>query len=220
VAWDAALIRPDRFSAVVGMSVPFMPRTPMRPTEMMKALAGDRFMYVLYFQEPGKAEAELDPNAGRTMRSILYTASGSLPDDHEWNMDLPKTAGFLDAMIEPEKLPDWLSDDDLAYYIGEFERTGFRGGLNWYRNFDRNWELLAPWAGAKVEVPALFIGGLKDGVVTGPERKGEGPMVQMLPSFVTDLRGKVLIEGAGHWNQQEKPAETNRALIEFLEQLA
>jgi pimeloyl-ACP methyl ester carboxylesterase len=219
VAWDAALIRPDRFPAVCGMSVPFMPRTAIRPTDMMKALAGDRFMYILYFQEPGKAEAELNPRAAEMMRGMLYTASGSLPDDTPLDFDRPKTAGFLDAMIQPEKLPEWLSEEDLAFYVGEFERTGFTGGLNWYRNLDRNWELLAPWANAKVEVPALFIGGLKDGVVTGPERKGEGPMVQMLPSVVSDLRGKVLTEGAGHWNQQEKPAETNEALIEFLRQL-
>ncbi len=219
VAWDAALIRPDRFHAVVGMSVPFIPRTPIRPTDMLKALAGDRFMYILYFQEPGVAEAELDPNAASMMRQMLYTASGSIPEDHEWNLDLPKTAGFLDAMVDPEKLPDWLSEDDLAYYVGEFERTGFRGGLNWYRNLDRNWELLAPWAGVKVQVPALFIGGLRDGVVTGPERKGEGPMVALLPDFVPNLRAKVLIEGAGHWSQQEAPAETNRALIDFLDAL-
>ncbi len=219
VAWDAALIRPDRFPAVVGMSVPFLPRTPINPLDLMKAMAGDRFMYVLYFQEPGKAEAELDPRVEETMRGMLYSASGSLPDDHEWNLDLPKTAGFLDAMVQPDKLPDWLSEEDLAYYVGEFKRTGFRGGLNWYRNFKRNWELLAPWANAKVNVPAMFIGGLKDGVVTGPERNGEGPMVQMLDTVVTDLRSKVLIEGAGHWNQQEKPEETNRALIDFFEQL-
>ena len=220
VAWNAALIRPDRFHAVVGMSVPYLPRNPFRPTEMMKAMVGDRFLYILYFQEPGKAEAELDPRAAEMLRNMLYSASGSVPDDHEWDFDKPKTARFMDGMLEmPEKLPDWLTEEDLAYYTTEFERTGFRGGLNWYRNLDRNWELLAPWAGAKVEVPACFIGGLKDGVVTGPERAGEGPMVQMLPTVLGDLRSKVLIEGSGHWNQQEHPVETNRALIEFLGQL-
>jgi pimeloyl-ACP methyl ester carboxylesterase len=219
VAWDAALLRPDRFPAVVGMSVPYLPRTPISPLSMMKAMAGDRFMYVLYFQEPGKAEAELEPRIEEFMRGMLYTASGSLPDDVEFDFDLPKTAGFMDAMKQPEKLPDWLTEEDVAFYVGEFQRNGLRGPLNWYRNFERNWELLAPWAGAKVEVPALFVGGLKDGVVTGPERKGEGPMVAMLPTVLGDLRGKVLIEGAGHWNQQEAPAETNRALLEFFESL-
>jgi pimeloyl-ACP methyl ester carboxylesterase len=220
VAWTAALLRPDRFRAVVGMSVPFMPRLPVRPTEMMKSMFGDRFFYVLYFQEPGKAEAELDPKAREMMRNMLYTASGDIDPSHfAKSMKLPKTAGFLDAMASSEKLPDWLSAEDLEVYVAEFERTGFRGGINWYRNFDRNWELLAAFADRKVTVPALFIGGLKDGVVTGPELKEPGPGVQMLEMFCEDLRGKVLIEGAGHWNQQEAPAETNAALIDFLKGL-
>jgi pimeloyl-ACP methyl ester carboxylesterase len=217
LAWNAALLRPDRFRAVVGMSVPFLPRLPIRPTEMMKAMAGDRFFYILYFQEPGKAEAELDPRAREMLRGMLYTASGSIdPSVLRRAAELPKTARFLDAMTQPEKLPDWLSEEDLAVYVTEFERTGFRGGLNWYRNFDRNWELLAPFAGLRITVPALFVGGLRDAVVTGPELAGEGPAVQMLPSFCDDLRGKVLIEGAGHWNQQEAPEQTNAALLDFL----
>lgn len=217
VAWSAALLRPDRFRAVAGMSVPFLPRMPVRPTTMMKALAGDRFLYILYFQEPGKAEAELDPRARETMRGILYSASGSIEPGHVRRMvELPKSAGFLDAMAQPESLPGWLSEEDLEVYVGEFERTGFRGGLNWYRNFDRNWELLAPFADLKIKVPALFVGGLRDAVVTGPEFAGESPTVQMLGSFCEDLRAKVLIEGAGHWNQQEAPEQTNAALLDFL----
>jgi pimeloyl-ACP methyl ester carboxylesterase len=221
VAWSAALLRPDRFRAVVGMSVPFLPRLPMKPTTMMKALAGDRFLYILYFQEPGKAEAELDPRARETMRGILYSASGSIEPEHVRKMvTLPKSAGFLDAMKQPDTLPGWLTAEDLEVYVGEFERTGFRGGLNWYRNFDRNWELLAPFADLKIRVPALFVGGLRDAVVTGPEFAGETPAVQMLGTFCDDLRGKVLIEGAGHWNQQEAPEQTNAALLDFLAGLA
>jgi pimeloyl-ACP methyl ester carboxylesterase len=220
VAWTAALLRPDRFRAVVGMSVPFMPRLPVRPTDMMKMMAGDRFFYVLYFQEPGKAEAELDPNAREFMRAMLYTASGAVTKEHfKTAMELPKSAKFMDGMIRPEKLPAWLTEGDLEVYVSSFERTGFTGGLNWYRNFDRNWELLAPFADLKVKVPALFVGGARDAVVTGPELEGEGPAVQMLPTFCEDLRGKVLIEGAGHWNQQEAPEETNAALLGFLEGL-
>ena len=216
VAWTAAQLRPDRFHAVVGMSVPFLPRLPIKPTTMMKAMAGDRFFYVLYFQEPGKAEAELDPRARDMMRGMLFTASGSVDPDHYKNFSLPKTAKFLEGMVIPEKLPAWLGEADLEVYVGEFERTGFRGGLNWYRNFDRNWELLAPFGDLRITVPALFVGGLRDAVVTGPEFAGEGPAVKMMGSFCDDLRGKVLIEGAGHWNQQEAPAETDAALLEFL----
>jgi pimeloyl-ACP methyl ester carboxylesterase len=218
VAWDAALIRPERFRAVCGMSVPFTQRLPMKPLEMMKMMAGDRFFYVLYFQEPGKAERELDPQARLLMRKMLYSISGDAKGEDAYTGDLPKSAKFMDGMVDPEKLPAWLSEDDLDVYVGEFERTGFRGGLNWYRNFDRNWELLAPWQGAKIPVPALFIGGLADPVVTmGGE--GEGPAVAALGTSCADLRGKTLIEGAGHWNQQERPDETNAALLAFLAEL-
>jgi len=216
VAWNAALLRPDRFRAVVGMSVPFLPRLPVKPTDMMKAAAGDRFFYVLYFQEPGKAEAELDPRAADMMRGMLFTASGDVDPSHYAKLDLPKSARFLDGMVIPDELPAWLSEDDLAVYVGEFERTGFRGGLNWYRNFDRNQELLAPFADLEIRVPALFIGGLRDAVVTGPELREAGPAVKMLGSFCEDLRATVLLEGAGHWNQQEAPEATNQALLEFL----
>jgi len=216
VAWNAALLRPDRFRGVVGVSVPFFPRMPLPPTQMFKAAAGDNFMYILYFQEPGKAERELEADPKRTMRMLLYSASGSVPREQGVRTSIPKTAGFLDALVEPAKLPAWLGDADLEYYASEFARTGFRGGLNWYRNFDRNWELLAPWTDAKVTVPSYFIGGLRDAVVTGPEGKGPGPMVQMLPSFCTDLRGTALIPDAGHWTQQEDPRATNQALLEFL----
>ncbi|HTO69402.1 MAG TPA: alpha/beta hydrolase [Myxococcota bacterium] len=219
VAWTAALIRPDRVRGVVGVSVPFFPRGPLPPTQMFKALAGDNFMYILYFQEPGKAERELDRDPARTMRTLLYSASGSLPREALARAPLPKTAGFLDAMVEPPKLPSWLSQADLDFYTAEFARAGFRGGLNWYRNFDRNWELLAPFADSKVTVPSAFIGGLRDVVVTGPDGKEPGPMVQMLPSFCTDFRGSVFLPDAGHWTQQEEPAGTNKALLEFLASL-
>jgi pimeloyl-ACP methyl ester carboxylesterase len=214
VAWNAALLRPDRFRAVVGMSVPFFPRGPIKPTDMFRAAAGENFMYILYFQEPGRAERELDPNARRLLRSILWSASGDAPRE-SFRRDVPKTAGLLDALVDPPSLPRWLSQADLDYYVAEFERTGFRGGLNWYRNFDRNWELLAPFADLTVTVPSAFVGGLRDGVVTGGG-EGEGPGVQMLPSFCTDLRAKVLLPGVGHWNQQEAPEATTKALLEFL----
>jgi pimeloyl-ACP methyl ester carboxylesterase len=215
VAWAAPLLRPDRFRAVVGMSVPFVPRLPVRPTQAMAAAAGDRFMYILYFQEPGKAEAELEADVRRTLRMMLYSASGSIPEEHVWRLDLPKTAGFLDGLTDPEKLPGWLRPEDLDTYTAEFERTGFRGGLNWYRNFDRNWELMGAWAGAKLQVPAFFLGGERDLVLAGPDGKGN-PLLAVMDSFVPHLRGKRMIEGAGHWTQQEAPEEVNAALLEFL----
>lgn len=219
IAWGAATIRPQRFRGVCGMSVPFVPRMPIAPTAMMKAMAGDRFVYILYFQDPGKAEAELEADVRTTIRKLYYTASGSIPADHEFDLDHPKTGRFLDPMIEPEKFPAWLPDADLDVYVESFERTGFRGGLNYYRNLDRNWGLMGAWLGAKVEIPAFFIGGAKDLVVTGPPGAGGNPMLTAMPSFVPDLRGQVLVEDAGHWNQQENPEGTNAALLEFLEGL-
>jgi pimeloyl-ACP methyl ester carboxylesterase len=217
LAWGAATIRPQRFRGVCGMSVPFLPRMPVKPTDMMRAMAGDRFVYILYFQEPGKAEAELEADVRTTLRKVYYSASGSLPDDHVFDLDRPaEGTGFLTGMVEPEKLPDWLPEADLDRYVASFERTGFRGGLNYYRNLDRNWELLAPWIGAKVEIPALFVGGAKDLVVTGPPGGPGNPMLAAMPAFVPDLRGQVMVEGAGHWNQQENPEGTNAALLEFL----
>lgn len=213
VAWNAALLRPDRFRAVAGMSVPYVPRTPARPTDVMSAVFQDRFFYMLYFQEPGKAERELEADVERTMRMTLYSASGSVGADYRPRTDLPKTAGFLDMMVDPTELPAWLTADDLAYYTEAFERTGFSGGLNWYRNWDRNWELMAAWNGAKVAVPSLFVAGTRDAVV---KDKMAGPMLAAQATMVPDLRGQVMIDGAGHWTQQEAPDAVNAALLDFL----
>ena len=142
---------------------------------MFKAAAGDNFMYILYFQEPGKAERELEADPKRTMRMLLYSASGSMPREQRGAATCRRRAGFLDAMNEPEKLPAWLAKPDLDFYAGEFARAGFRGGLNWYRNFDRNWELLAPWADAKVTIPSYFIGGLQRRGRDRPRAARAGP---------------------------------------------
>jgi len=208
VAWNAALIRPDRFRAVVGMSVPYFPRLPMRPTELFKAAAGDSFMYILYFQDPGKAEAELDPRARETMRKILYSGSGSAPVEGI-RRDLPRTAGFLDGMREPDKLPAWLREEDLDFYAAEFERTGFRGGINWYRNFDRNWETAPRVGAAKIEIPCLMVTAEWDPVLR-PE------MAAGMPDLIPDLE-TASIPRCGHWTQQEKPEELNRILVDWLQ---
>ena len=125
---------------------------------------------------------------------------------------LPEAGGFLDIMRPAETLPDWLSAEALAFVVGEYRRSGFRGGLNYYRNIDRNWALTAPWQGAVITTPALFIAGSRDPVIAF----FGGRQVEQLPQNVPGLRRKLLIEGAGHWIQQERPAEVNRLLIEFL----
>jgi pimeloyl-ACP methyl ester carboxylesterase len=203
-------MRPDIFQGVAGLSVPYSPRGPMKPTDAMKAMAGDNFFYILYFQEPGKAEAELQADVRKTQRMFLYSASGDPPPGTTFRQ-LPKSAKFLDGMIDPGGTwAPWLTDADLDFFTAEFERAGFRGGLNWYRNVDRTWELLAPFHGAKMTQPAIFIAGENDGVIRMNPRWQTD-----LPASVPNLKGTVLLPGAGHWTQQERPDAVNAALIGF-----
>lgn len=214
VVWQLALLHPARVRGVCGMSVPFLPRAPMPPTQLMRAAFGDSFFYILYFQEPGVADAELGADPARTMRRLmcgLSTPSDLSPEDQAAFV-AGDGRGFVERIPEPHGLPDWLTQDELDHYVSEFTRTGYTGGLNWYRNFDRNWELTEHVAGAKVTVPSLFVGGSDDPVLTMSP-----PSIQ--DDWLTDHRGTVIIDGAGHWVQQEAPEEVNTALLGFLDQL-
>ena len=217
VAWQAALLRPDRFRAVIGLSVPFRPRGKVPPTSVMPRTADAQF-YQLYFQEPGVAEAELERDPRATVRNMLHGASGDAPRGGGASAGagigmVPRGGGFLQGPGAPATLPKWLSERDVDFYAGEFQRTGFRGGLNWYRNIDRNWQLTAPFAGAPVTVPALYIAGDRDMVVAFP---GMDQLLTNLKHFVPALRNKLMLPGCGHWTQQERPGEVNAAMIGFL----
>ncbi|PYM18619.1 MAG: epoxide hydrolase [Candidatus Rokuibacteriota bacterium] len=214
VAWHSALLRPDVFRAVIALSVPFRPRTPVRPSTVMPQ-TDDAIFYQLYFQTPGVAEAELQRNVRSTMRRMAYFGSGDAPTRENIGM-VPRTGGFLDHTIDPEKLPAWITDADIDFYAGEFSRTGFRGGLNWYRNIDRNWELLAPYAGAQVSVPALYVVGDRDLVY---KFRGMDQLIPNLKKLVPELRRTLVLPGCGHWTQQERAAEVNAAMVEFLKAL-
>lgn len=211
VAWNAAMWRPDMFRAVVGMSVPATDRPRGAPTAVMKQMFGDNFFYMLYFQTPGVAEHELQKDVRRTLRMLLFSGSGA--GVKKAFPILPKSAGFLDQMIEPDELPDWLTEDDLDYFTNEFLRAGFRGGLNWYRNLDRTWELTAPFAGKLIEPPALFITGDRDLTRAMPAFE------ERMRAVVPNLRDVITFPGIGHWTQQENPEGTNAALLEFLDSL-
>jgi pimeloyl-ACP methyl ester carboxylesterase len=218
VAWHAALLRPDRFRAVIGLSVPFFPRAPVRPTAMM-AQTEDAVFYQLYFQAPGVAEAELERDPRATIRRLLFSGSGdgrglSAPTGRVGMV--PRSGGFLTHTTDPETLPAWLTEADVDVYAGEFARTGFRGGLNWYRNIDRSWELLAPYAGARVTVPALYVAGDRDLVV---KFRGLDQLIPNLSTFVPALARTIMLPGCGHWTQQERPREVNAAMVEFLKAL-
>ena len=210
VAWHTALLRPDIVRGVAGLSVPPPRRAPARPLGLLEQRFGKGF-YQIYFQEPGVADAELGRDRKDTFRRFLVAASG----DGEVRPTTGENAGFLDSMPYPETLPSWLTEADIDAFAQQYERNGFTGGLNWYRNIDRNWELTAAWADTKITPPSFYVTGTKDVVRTfaGPD------FLEKLPEVLPDLRGVLDLEGCGHWTQQERPDEVNAALVEFLRQL-
>jgi len=209
IAWHCALLRPERFRAVAALSIPYIPRGATPPTQFMKQVFADRFFYILYFQKPGVAEAELEADPRRSLRLFIYAVSGDAPVELlNWNK--PKDSTFLEGLPDPEQLPPWLTEADLGYYASEFARTGFRGGLNRYRNMDRDWEELPQLAGAKVQQPALFIRGDRDAPFGN---------LDTMKEYVPNLRKALILPGCGHWTQQERVAEVNAELLEFLQGL-
>jgi pimeloyl-ACP methyl ester carboxylesterase len=214
VAWSAAMMRPDLFRAVVGMSVPHRPRSADAPLKSLRQ-AGLHNYYWIYFQEPGVAEREFEQDVGGTLRKLLYGVAGDAPIDRESPLVIPEGQGFLDRLATPPTLPRWLREEDVQTMETEYRRTGFRGGLNWYRNIDRNWELTAPWHTATIRQPALFIAGTRDPVIAG--KRGEAA-IEHMSRAVPGVK-KILVDGAGHWIQQERPQEVNAAVLEFLASL-
>ncbi len=219
VAWHAALLRPDRFRAVIGLSIPFIPRGPDYPSKSYPE-TDDTVFYQSYFQSPGVAEADLERDVRFSMRAFLYDGSGDAPQPainapgHVFMV--PRKGGIMANRLNPTSLPPWLTEADVEVYVEQFERTGYRGGLNWYRNIDRNWELLAPFAGLKITVPALLIAGDRDLVLAF---RGMDEVISNLPSNVPKLQKTLILPGCGHWTQQERPQEVNDAMIGFLQRL-
>ena len=207
VAWATAQMRPDKVRGVVGMSVPHRPRSSRPPVASMRRLFGEGF-YMVRFQEPEVPEAELDRDRAATFRRMLCGTSGDGPAP---GPVAPEGGGFLDDFPEPEKLPAWLTEDDIATYVEEYGDSGFTGPVNWYRNLDRNWELTAAWHRAPIGPPALFIAGDRDIVSVGARQ-----VIDSMTDFVPNLRGTVWLPDCGHWTQQERPAEVNEAMLGFL----
>jgi pimeloyl-ACP methyl ester carboxylesterase len=191
VVWGTAWIHPERVRAVAGLSVPFVPRAPAPPVEIMRANLGEDF-YIVWFQNPGVADAALGGDVRRTLTT-----------SRQWTADWAEEDG------SGPKRPDWLSEEELQVYVDAFERTGFTGGLNWYRNIDRNWELTAPYDDRRVEPPAMFLTGELDLV------RSFMP-AEAMDGWVTDLRKSVIVPGAGHWVQQQAPGAVNAELLDFL----
>lgn len=213
VAWALAQRIPEVVTAVAGLSVPLVPRPSGPPIEILQAAFAGQFFYMVYFQQPGVADADLGADPAVTVRRFFAGVSTTTGADSLGDLFGPDDGrGMVERMGDPAELPDWLDQRDLDVYADAFARTGFTGPVNWYRNMDRNWHLGEPWAQRSVDVPSLFIAGGADPVlVMSPPSVMDG--------LVTDLRGTVIVDGAGHWVQQQAPADVNAALTDFLSHL-
>jgi len=216
IAAASALLRPDVFRAVALLSVPYSAPGATRPSEAFRRMGGDEEFYINYFQEPGRAEAEIEDDVRSWLLGFYFSASGDAmarPDGKTIATVAPGQ-GLRDRFVMPEHLPAWLSEDDLEAYVAEFERSGFTGALNRYRNVDRDWEDLAVWAGRPITVPSLFIGGDRD----GPTLWGASAIARFERTLPA-LHGSHVLAGCGHWTQQERATEVNELLIGFLRSL-
>jgi pimeloyl-ACP methyl ester carboxylesterase len=216
VTWNTVLLHPDRFSAMIAMSVPNGGRAAGPPLPAMKAANGENFYYILYHQEPGVAEKEYDADP-RGILSRLYTSKDT-PLDPPTVTDPKRVAGgWIPRLGKPKQLPAWLTQADLDYFVSQFQQAGFRGGVNYYRNFDRNWEITPQLTGAKIKVPVAFIAGEDDIVIRGAK---EPALRTQMTRVADDLRSVKLVPGAGHWVQQEKPEAVNNFVLDFLKTTA
>ncbi|WTZ54594.1 alpha/beta hydrolase [Nocardia sp. NBC_01388] len=195
VVWQLARAYPDRVRAVAGLSVPATPRSAAPPVPILRSRLGDDF-YMCWFQEPGVADPVLAADVRRTLLQDEVLSSHT----------------FLDTEKAEPPLPEWLTPAEFDYYVQTFTATGFTGGLNYYRNLDRSWERTAHLADVKIMQPSLFIAGSEDPVIRFT------PLAKM-PAVLADLRGSLILEGAGHWIQQQRPAEVNAALIDFAREI-
>jgi pimeloyl-ACP methyl ester carboxylesterase len=216
IVWNSAFVKPDQFRAVAGLSVPFAgaPTRPFTDVFREKFTAKGLFFYQDYFQQPGRAEAELEPDLRRFLTLFMTSIGGEAPDN-AWPVK-PVDALLLDGLPMPATLPGWLTEDDLDFYAGEFAASGLRGPLNRYRNHEADFAWLSPLKGQKLNQPALYIGGTRDpastlfGQVADP--------VAMMRHFAPRVEGHML-DGCGHWTQQERPDEVTRLLLDWLARL-
>ncbi|WAU83497.1 alpha/beta hydrolase [Streptomyces sp. Qhu-G9] len=214
IAADSALLRPDVFSAVGLLGVPYAPRGALRPTDAFAMIGGDEEFYVSHFQEPGRAEAEIEQDVRGWLAGFYATLAGdTMPASGDGSVFfVPKGGRLSDRFVKDR--PTWLTDEQLDYCAAEFERTGLTGALNRYRNIDRDWEDLADWDGAPVTQPSLFVAGELDTSITWL-----ADAIEAFPSTLPGLVSSHLVEGCGHWVQQERPDEVNRLLTTWLRSL-
>jgi pimeloyl-ACP methyl ester carboxylesterase len=217
VAWHCALLRPDIFKAVAGLSVPFQPRIPKgAPTPMMAALAkraGFGDLYISRFQ-PADAHEAFDVDPATTLRKMFWSYDGATSDADQSTGFLPPGVSMLESIDEDATLPPWMSEAHFAEYVAAFSAGGFKGPIDWYRCIDLNWSLTGFLQDRTIDQPSLFLVGERD-----PVRRYAGQHEAAIGTWLIDLRGQTILPGAGHWLQQERPAEINAALLAFLKEL-
>lgn len=217
IAWHTAVLHPAKVRAVAGLSVPYYALSPAPLNHIFKAMFTDqgKFFYMAYFQEEGVAEAELEADVRGALRRLYYAASAD--SSGLWGYT-EKTAGepLLAGLPDPEPFPRWLEPADIDYYVGEFERSGFRGPLNRYRNFERDWALMNAREDRVIHQPSLFVAGAKDMVLKMFGDGGIDALAANMSLLMSDFRGVRIIADCGHWTQQEAPEATAGHLIDWL----
>lgn len=214
IVWHTAVLHPSKVRGVAGLSVPYYGQPPAPLNHIFKAMFTDqgKFFYMAYFQEEGVAEAEFEADVRGSLRRLYYAASGDA--EGLWGgRDKPHGEPMMKGLPDPNPFPAWLTDADLDYYVAEFERSGFRGAINRYRNFERDWAMMNGVVDRNVHQPSLFIAGERDMVL---KMFGETDINARLRETLLDLRGVHLVPKAGHWVQQEAPEETTRHIIDWL----
>jgi pimeloyl-ACP methyl ester carboxylesterase len=215
ICWNTAALYADRIAAVAALSVPYRKRGKVSGIELWRRIYADKFFYQLYFQTEGVAEAELEADVKTSLRKIYFSLSGDAPSLDDW-LQRPAGGTLLEALADPQSLPAWLPPEDLDYFTANFEAGGFRGPLNRYRNQDRDFENLPDMGVKPAAQPSCFIAGSKDIV---RRFVPDHDLYENLATNCSDLRFGRIVDGAGHWVQQEAPRQVNEALLEFLASL-
>ena len=214
IVWHTAVLHPNKVRAVAGLSVPYYALPPMPLNRIFKAMFTDqgKFFYMAYFQDEGVAEAEFEADVRGALRRLYFASSGN--SDGRWGRhEKPHGEPMLKGLADPAEFPAWMSARDIDYYVGEFEKSGFRGPINRYRNFERDWDLMSKVADRVIHQPSLFMAGERDMVL---KMFGDSDVVARMRESLADLRGAHFIPGVGHWTQQEAPEIATGHLIDWL----